>query len=644
MNVDEKYHADTLSIRSTILAMFAAIFGGAFLTLASWFVLKTTNLPAFGGSYVSRALSTAGCVITMVAVGILVFFWLRDRQLGRSIPRWRKTLTYLVTYLSPAALVVSTIAIPLSATRLYLDGVTVDQGFRTQFLTRMTAENGLGDMNYQDMPTFYPAGWFWFGGRFANLLGLAGWEAYQPWALVSISAIVCALVPVWQRLSGSLPVAVGIALTSTAVFLVMSPEEPYAGIVAMGIPAAAILMSHTLNNSWSAAAGLAVYLGLSAATYTIFTGAIALSVVVIAMLYSLLIHRSIGPVIKLAVVGFSSSAIALIAWGPYLFKVLSGAPTSKSSATHYLPLDGTQVPVPIFSFSLIGALCVIGLIYLVFRIKQDEVRALATTLVMMYAWVVASMVFTLSGNTLLGFRLDILVVLLLATAGVLGIADFRLNGLPKFLPMKEDPMFGVKVTAVMMIILTLAGTSYTQRIPERARLAIDLAYTDTDGYGERADRFPADSAKYLPEIDTFIKDQGYQPTQTVVLTDVKDFLSFHPYYGFQAFTSHYANPLGEFEARNETIESWAVRSNEDLKDPAAFKNELQKSPWGSPDVFILHGQVGDPESRWKFDLAEDIYPNNPNVRSRGVYFNPEVFTGWTIKQIGPFVVVVNPVT
>lgn len=644
MNVDEKYHADNLSIRSTILAMFAALFGGAFFTLACWFVIKTTNLPAFGGSYVSRALSTAGVTCIIVAVGLLVFLWLKDKALGLQTPRWRVIVTYLATYLSPAALVVATIAIPLSATRLYLDGVTVDQGFRTQFLTRMTAETGLMDMNYQGLPTFYPAGWFWLGGRFANVLGLAGWEAYQPWALVSISAVACLLVPVWQRLCGSLPVAVGIALVSTAVFLVMSPEEPYAGIVALGIPAAAVLMSHTLKDNWIAAAGLAVYLGLSAATYTIFTAAIALSVVVIAMLYALLFQRSIKPVIKLAVVGFSSSAIALIFWGPYLFKVLTGAPMSKSSATHYLPWEGTQVPMPIFSFSILGALCVFGLIYLVFRNKEDDVRALGITLIIVYGWIVASMVFTLAGNTLLGFRLDILVVLLLATAGVFGIADFRLNGLPQFLPQSADPKFGVKVIAVIVVVMFAAGLTYTQRIPERARLAIDLAYTDTDGYGERADRFPADSAKYFPEIDTFIKEQGYQPTQTVVLTDVKDFLSFHPYYGFQAFTSHYANPLGEFEARNALIESWAVRSNDDLKNPSDFQAELEKSPWGTPDVLILHGKANDPKGRWKFDLAEDIYPNNPNVRSRGVYFNPAVFEGWKIKQIGPFVVVINPVT
>ncbi|MEJ5927837.1 galactan 5-O-arabinofuranosyltransferase [Corynebacterium sp. H128] len=644
MNVVENYKADTLSFRSTILAMFAATVGGAVFTLACWFVLKSTNLPAFGGSYVSRAIATACSSAIIIGVSLLLLWWLRDQHRDSVRPKWRTILTYLAAYLAPAGLVVSNLAIPLSATRLYLDGVTVDQGFRTQFLTRMTAEFGLQDMNYIGLPSFYPGAWFWFGGRFANLLGLPGWEAYQPWALVSIAAMTSALVPLWQRLSGSLPVAVGIALVNTTIFLVMSPEEPYAGIVALGIPVAAVLMSRTLHGSWAAAAGLAIYLGLSAATYTIFTAAVALSVVVITLVYAILVERSWQPIIKLTLVGVTSMAIAAIVWAPYLIKLLSGAPRSDSSATHYLPLEGTEVPLPMLSPTLIGLLCVIGIVFLVFRFNDFDVRAMAVTLIVIYGWLIGSMVYTLAGNTLLGFRLDILVSLLLGTAGVLGISDFRLNGVRKFYPARTDVAFSTKVSAVMVILLMIGGVAYAQLIPNRTAVAIDLAYTDTDGYGERADKFPADSAKYFPEIDAYLRESGHEPTNTVVLTDVKDFLSFHPYYGYQASTSHYANPLGEFEARNDLIESWAVRSHEDLKDPAAFSAEIARSPWRAPDVFILHGDSTDPKSPWKYDLAEDIYPNNPNVRSRGVYFNPAAFQDWDIKQVGPFVVVVKPVT
>lgn len=59
-------------------------------------------------------------------------------------------------------------------------------------------------------------------------------------------------------------------------------------------------------------------------------------------------------------------------------------------------------------------------------------------------------------------------------------------------------------------------------------------------------------------------------------------------------------------------------------------------------MFIFRGSIDDPDAGWKYDVAEDLYPNNPNVRFRGVYFNPESFDQmWQTKQVGPFVVVTH---
>ena len=50
------------------------------------------------------------------------------------------------------------------ATKLYLFGVSVDQQFRTEYLTRLTDSPALHDMTYIGLPPFYPPGWFWIGG------------------------------------------------------------------------------------------------------------------------------------------------------------------------------------------------------------------------------------------------------------------------------------------------------------------------------------------------------------------------------------------------------------------------------------------------------------------------------------------------
>jgi len=672
----ENFTSDGLNRTQTLLGIAAAMLGGGGLTLVAWLVLRMTSWPAFNRSNMIFALSTAVTLAVLIAVGVVMTAWLLDDQrasrrrkalylqavdnaepepgedgnvaptpvppLAIRRPRWRVILTYVVAYLSPAAIVISTTAIPLASTRLYLDGIQVDQGFRTQFLTRMATTWGNEDMNYADLPSYYPLGWFWPAGRLANLLGIPGWEVYQPWALITIAATACVLVPVWQRISGSLAVATAIALVSVCVSLVMSPEEPYGAVVAMGAPAATILAKRALLGSWFASVGLMIYMGISATVYTLFTGVVGVSIVAIAAMFMALHSRTWVPVKHLFLIGGGAILIALIAWGPYLWMVVTGHPHDGSAAPNYLPLEGAQIPLPFLTPSIIGVLCLLGLIFLIVRSWDPDVRSMGVSLIGFYVWAAASMVATLAGSTLLGFRIDILIVLVLATAGVLAIVEFRLVGLDRFYPNRFSDKARRYITIILTVVLAAAGLSYAQSIPLKNMTAIDNAYSNTDGYGERADLAAPDAGRYYADIDAEIRSHGYVPEDTVVFTDEINFMAFNPYLGFQAFTSHYANPLGEFEARNAAIESWADGSWDQLSDPDAFAAALDEVKWRSPDVFILRGELDDPEAGWKTHVSEDIYPNNPNVRYRGLQFNSAPFLDdpemWDVAQIGPFVV------
>ena len=77
----------------------------------------------------------------------------------------------LAPWCSCPAFSVVTLAMPLGATKLYLFGISVDQQFRTEYLTRLTDTAALHDMTYFGLPPFYPPGWFWIGGRMAALTG-----------------------------------------------------------------------------------------------------------------------------------------------------------------------------------------------------------------------------------------------------------------------------------------------------------------------------------------------------------------------------------------------------------------------------------------------------------------------------------------
>ena len=612
---------DTTSFLGVLVGMAAAAIGGGLVTLIAWFVFKQVSLPAFNTSMVTRGLSTAGIVVTVVIVAGLLYLWTKRGVQGKGPLAW---LTVVVAYLSPALIVICSLGMPLSASKLWLHGIQVDQVFRTQFLTRMTVEGGYADMNYADMPTFYPMGWFWLGGRMANLLGLQGWEAFQPWSLVSISMACCLLVPVWQRLTGSLPLGTVIALTTTALTLTLAVDEPYSAVIALGVPAAAVMCSRAFHGSWGSTVGLLVFLGISATFYTLFTGAIAVTVVSFVALVTAIVERSFKPIVRLAVIGFGSLAIAAIAWGPYLLAVLRADFPTETAAQHYLPAEGTEVPVPFLAPSIVGLLCLIGIVYLVIRVKNVHIRTLGWALIGVYLWIVASMVLPLLGTTLLGFRLEILVVLIMATAGVLGLAHLY-----------EQYRTREYLAAVVAVITALAGIFYMQEIPAEHQTAIDNAYSDTDGNGERADKFPADSARYYGEIDEFF--QGHNAD--VVMTDEKLFMAYYPYYGFNAFTAHYANPLGQFKQRNEEMATWAENSWD--QTPQEFVDTLENNPWDVPNAMIFRGDIESPDDGYKAHLAVDIFPNQPNVRYDAILFDPEVFNDsdlWDVKQIGPFVV------
>ena len=604
------YHPDEQSVGQTAARTVAAGLAGGVIALAAWFVLHKISLPAFNTSMVTRSLATAASFVCIGVGVVLAVLWTKGKK------PW---ISAAVMTLVPAGLVVSSIGIPLGATRLYLDGIQVDQGFRTQFLSRMTENLGHADMAYKDLPTFYPMGWFWLGGRTANVLGMQGWEVYQPFAIATLAAAAAMLTPVWRRLTGSLPTALAIATVTTAVVLTEVPEEPYAAVVAMFVPAAAVMSYRAVNGSWASTIALAVYLGISASFYTLFTAIAALTMVVLAVIHTFT-KRSVQPLVHLLVTGLGSMAIAAISWGPYIWRVITGDEPLESTANHFLPIEGTYFPLPFLSFSLIGLLSMIGLIYLIYRIKDPELAALGASIGVCYLWALASMAVTLLGTSLLGFRLEVLIVALFATLGVIAISEFGLN----------------KYTTAVAAVLAVGALQMVQNIPVENEDYIDQAYADTDGNGERADRFPPDAGRYYQEMADFIEEHGHMKNDAVIYTDEINFMAFQPFYAFNAYTSHYANPLGEFEHRNDELKQWAELSYE---DPEKFTEAVDNSQWEPPVAFVFRDNGKD---GLKTHIAHDIYPSQPNVRYEGLFFNPDAFEkDWDLEQFGPFAVAVR---
>ncbi|WP_297005603.1 galactan 5-O-arabinofuranosyltransferase [uncultured Corynebacterium sp.] len=671
----------TVAPRPGALSFLGQVVGAgvlaALVTLVAWIVLARTHLPAFSSSNVTKALASAGAILVLLVLGLVIYRMLHPRSQGArnsrnnqgnkntqptESPRWKRVLCVLVCWLAPAALVITLIGIPLAATRLYLGGISVDQAFRTQFLTRMTEDPGFGDMAYPDMPSFYPRLWFLAGGIFAKSAGLAGWAAFQPWTLITLAATASVLVPVWHRITGSLPLGSVIAAATTVTLLYVAPEEPYAAIVAVGMPAAAAIAGRAMRGSRAAMAGLIVYLGFSANLYTLFTGISAACVVLVALVIAWQSrHRRstttgadagtgtppfLPPLLRLLTVGLGSGIIALLGWGPYFLALLTSEHGSTGRAQHYLPEIGTELPTPFFDFSVVGALSLICIVWMVLNFRDRTVRCLLCGLVVSYGWVVLSMIAPLGGTTLLGFRMELPISLLLVTGGVLALDQLRSSGVAKAYPAFVTPQRAPQVTAVIGVLLTFATAAYAVSVPLHLREEIDLAYTDTDGDAERGDTLPADSTVYFSQVDTAIRElRGDNPADTVVLTDEQSFVAYHPYPVFQAISAHYANPLGEYEERNAEIERWTR-----IDDPTELREAMdavnRDRGWRPPDALLLRGQLEDDGSgdigSFSYRMSEDIYPNDPNVRFRPVSFRATAFSeGWTLRQIGPFVLAVR---
>ncbi|MGH3560082.1 MAG: arabinofuranosyltransferase, partial [Mycobacterium sp.] len=373
---------------------------------------------------------------------------------------------------------------------------------------------------------------------------------------------------------------------------------------------------------WAAVIGAGIFLGFTATFYTLLLVFSAFTVALMAVLLAAA-RRRIDPLLRLAVIGVIAAAIGATTWLPFLLRAARESVNNTGSFRHYLPADGAELSFPMLQFTLLGALCMLGTLWLVVRARTST-RAAALTIgvLAVYLWSLLSMLTTLARTTLLSFRLQPTLTVLLAAAGAFGFVELALR-FRRHLP--------------VAVAVGLAGAiGFSQDIPGVLRPDLTVAYTDTDGHGHRGDRRPPGSEKYYPAVDATITQLTGRPRdEIVVLTADYSFLSYYPYWGFQGLTSHYANPLAQFDKRAAAINSWSK-----LKTADQFVHALDTVGWQPPTVFLLRRGAND---SYTLRLAEDVYPNQPNVRRYTVEFKAALFEHrhFTVTDIGPFVLAIR---
>ena len=624
----------------TLAAVVAVI-----VTAVSMIAIARVEWPAFNTSNQLHALTTVGQVGCLGGLVVAGWLWRRGRRM----------IAHTGALLFLAAFSVVTLAMPLGATKLYLFGISVDQQFRTEYLTRLTDTAALKDMTYIGLPPFYPPGWFWIGGRAAALTGTPAWEMFKPWAITSITIAVVIAFVLWARLI-RFELALIVTTATAAVTLAYSPAEPYAAMITVLLPPVFVLAWSGLRGSargggWAAVIGVGVFLGVAALFYTLLLAYSAFTITIMACVAVALpreqtqkppetsgfrgffvCSRRWSPLLRLAVIAVISGTLALIGWLPYLLAAARGTPADTGTAQHYLPTDGAELTFPMLQFTLLGGLCMLGTLWLAARARSSTRAAgLAVAVLAVYAWSLLSMLTTLAGTTLLSFRLQPTLTVLLAAAGAFGFVETALAFSRNY-----SRAAGKRIVATAGVVGAIGALTFSQDIPDVLNSDILVAYTDTDGNGVRADRRAPSSVAYYEEIDAKIREvTGKPPNETVVLTADYSFLALYPYWGFQGLTSHYADPLAQFDARAEAIKSWSM-----LTDADEFVAALDALPWQPPTVFLMRRGAG---GTYTLRLASDVYPNQPNVRRYQVQIDAALFADprFSVTEIGPYVLAIR---
>lgn len=611
-------------VAAVLIAIAVSVVGLAAISRVEW--------PAFPSSNQLHALTTVGQVGCLLGLVAVAWLWRRGRRSPGGGAQWIARLAAMV-FLTAFAVV--TIGMPLGATKLYLFGISVDQQFRTEYLTRLTDNPALRDMTYAGMPPFYPPGWFWLGGRTAALTGTPAWEMFKPWAITSMAIAIAVAFVLWATMI-RFEYALCVTVATAAVTLAYSSPEPYSAIITVLIPPVLVLAWSGLRagdrgGGWAAVVGVGVFLGFTATFYTLLFGYTAFTVAIMAVVAAVL-RRSINPLVRVVVIAAIAAALAAVTWLPFLLRAARGPLSDTGAAQHYLPGDGAVLTFPMLQFSLLGALCMLGTVWLVWR-GWSSIRAgaLGIGVLALYGWSLLSMVSTLAGSTLLSFRLQPTLTVLLAAAGVFGFIDVVRAAAARW---------NRRIIPVGVAIGLIGAIGFSQDIPHVLRPDITVAYTDTDGDGQRGDRRPPGSEKYYPQVDEAIREATGKPRdETVVMTADYSFLSYYPYFGFQGLTSHYANPLAQFDKRAAAIESWGT-----IKTPEEFAHALDALPWPAPTVFLMRrGGAAGSANTYTLRLAEDVYPNQPNVRRYTVDLDAGLFAEphFSVQDIGPFVLAVR---
>ncbi|WP_224387472.1 arabinofuranosyltransferase [Pseudonocardia sp. ICBG1293] len=587
-------------------------------------LLLADRITVPAGSNVGLALTATGGAL--VAVVLAAAAWSRSPLVAAPL-----------AWVGLAALPALPLTLFLVNTPHYLFGVGGDQQFRVAFLTRFADSARLADFAYADVPPYYPAAWFWVGGRLASLLGVEAWAFHKPFSIATMAVASVLTYALWALVTTRAR-AVGAAVATTlAGSVTLAAYSPYSWLTAALVAPLAVLGVRLVRRSGSwvrTALPVGLVLGLAAVTHTqilVFAGFVLAVLAVDGLL-----TRAARPArlaVTVLVVLAAALPLTLVHWLPYLLASV-GEPTY-SAGQHFLAEAGSRWPLPMLEATPVGALCLAGTVWVVARFRTSSVaRGLGVTVVCGYAWYLLSTVALAAGTTLLAFRIQPILTAALACGAVWAAAEVGRRWRPAVAAARtrRSP---VPVAAVTTILAAAVVVGQVQSVPQ------DYAWTGAaqdyrpDGTRPDGSRDEADADAWLGELRTTIDGlTGRAPREVVVAGANRTLLTYTPYFSFQASQPQYANPLADFPARTDELRRWAGAAG-----PEQLLGALDRSRFRAPSVFVLERAA---DGTLRLPLAQDRFPD-PRQGTDPAVFAPQLFDdpAWQRRDVGPYAVLVR---
>jgi galactan 5-O-arabinofuranosyltransferase len=330
----------------------------------------------------------------------------------------------------------------------------------------------------------------------------------------------------------------------------------------------------------------------------------------------------------LGIAAFGSSVF----WAPLAWNFLT-APAFESLNNRWMTLNSGDLALPMLEPSVLGVLCLAGLVFLVVTAKERLSRALLLVLVSSYVWHAVGFLANAVNMPLMSFRMRDLVEPLLLSAVALGLVRLaRLAAVAA--PSGLFPAGTlVRLVAVGGIVLSVfVGDQYVNGV--LGKPVVQAAHNQQlpDGelppYHDASAKTQAAATRLAAIIDSEYTGRGHP----VVLTDRSDLMAYYPYYGFVQWNAGYSHPTSRYHDRLAFLEDLAHS-----RTTGEFAQRSGANPYDRIDAIVLAVQ----KNSLVFKSHDDAFPLGTKIREIDTpksLISPEYFQ---VSLVGGYLVAVR---